>query len=219
MKSVGPALLLILSAVLVLSGCAFYRKRLEVETVSKIVPGKTTRAEVERLLGSPRAFITTNGFILTRHFFHEIEPLRDSSFHARQWQAGDLLLRTLTVRYGPNDIVDRKLHDESVTPIYRTNAWYFAGPPLAADTAAFIARGATTEAELIRKLGDPSSRTFEVDGRVCLAWFSLKRRVKSWSDLPVQRLVVWLDQGIVQDFLLDEYVLSAFGSDQTRELN
>jgi hypothetical protein len=219
MKRFCPVLLFFLAAVLVLPGCAFYGKRLEVGTIKKIVPGKTTRAEVERLLGPPRAVIATNNVLLTRHFFHEIEPSRDASSHVRRWHPGDLLLRTLTVRYGPNDIVERKLHDESVTPIYRTNAWYFAGPSLSADTAAFIARGTTTEAELIHKLGEPGSRTFDVDGRVCLAWFSLKRRVRSWSDLPVQRLIVWLDQGIVHNYLLDEYVLSAFGSDKARELN
>jgi hypothetical protein len=161
----------------------------------------------------------TNGLILTRHFFYGIEPTRDASSHVRRWHPGDLLLRTLTVKYGADNIVERKLHDESVTPVYRTNAWYFAGPPLSADALAFIARGATTEAELIQSLGEPATRTFDVDGRACLVWFSLKRRVKAGSDLPVQWLLVRLDQGIVQDHILDECVLSSFRTDNARELN
>ena len=219
MKRVRRAFLLTLALLLLLAGCAFYGKRLEVRTVSKIVPGQTTRAEVERRLGPPQALTKTNSFLLTRHFFHGFEPSRDAGSHVRRWHPGDLLIRSLTLKYGAGDIVQRKLHDESVTAVYRTNAWYFAGPALSADAVAFIARGATTEAELIQKLGEPASRTFDVNGRACLVWFNLKRRVGSWSDLPVLRLEVRFDQDIVQDYVLDEHVLSSFRTDKTRELN
>jgi hypothetical protein len=219
MKRLCRALLMTLAPALLLPGCAFYGKRLEVGTVSKVVPGRTTRAEVERLLGPPKAVTETHGLLLTRHFFHGIEPSRDASIYVRRWHPGNLLLRTLTVNYGTDNIVERKLHDESVTPVYRTNAWYFAGPPLSADSLAFIARGATTEPKLIRSLGEPASRTFDVNGRAWLVWFSLKGRVTNWSDLPVQRLLVRLDQGIVQDHILDVYVLSSFRTDKAPEMN
>jgi hypothetical protein len=197
---------------LMLTGCASFARRLEVSTVKQIQPNQTARAEAERLLGHPKETVTDpDGITTTRYFFHEFRRSTDASWHTRQEHPGDILFRTLTLRYNRSGVITKKLHDESITPIYRTNAWFFAGPALTPETIAFIKREETTERDLISKLGDPSSRTFESGGWPALVWFHVKTRQTSWRNPDVQRLIVLLDsQGIVRDSALVEHALSEF---------
>jgi hypothetical protein len=190
-------------SLLLTGGCAVYDRRLEVDTVTRVRPGETTRKQVEKVLGPPREVVTlTNGF-LARHYFHGLRPSRDASRHHRKWQPGELLFRTLTLRYDDRQLLVRKLHDESVTPVFRTNAWLFAGSALTTETTSFVARGVTTGQELIRRLGEPASRTFETNGLPQLVWMSARVREKAWGDAIVDAFVVTLDErGVVGDFEL-----------------
>jgi hypothetical protein len=205
-------LLLVAIGSLALAGCASFNKRLEVSTVRKIRPQATTRADVEQLIGHPKETVTgANGITVARYFFKEFHRSTDVSWKNRRENPGDILFRTLTIAYNASNIVQRKLHDESVTPIYRTNAWFFAGPELKPETVGFIKRDATTGREAIEKLGEPSSRTFDGEGRTVLLWFNVKTRETTWSNPDVQRLMALLDErGTIHDYVLVEHALSEF---------
>ncbi len=152
-------------------------------------------------MASPSLDITSTNFNVST----------DASWQERRQHPGDILFRTLTLKYGPSNVVDQKLHDESFTAIYRTNAWFFAGPVLSFQVVAFIERGMTTEADMIAKLGEPSSRTFDGEGRRVVLWFSMKTRETSWRNPDVQRLMVLLDsRQTVLDYVLVEHALSKF---------
>jgi hypothetical protein len=203
---------LLLAVAFALAGCAAYSRRLEVATVRKVQPHHTTRAEVEDLLGHPKETVTSaNGISVARYFFREFRRSTDVSPHKRREHPGDILFRTLTLKYGALNVVEQKLHDESVTPVYRTNAWFFAGPALTPQTVTFIQRGITADREVTARLGEPGSRTFDGEGRTVLVWFNVKTRESTWRNPDVQRLVVYLDErGIVRDYVLVEHRLSEF---------
>jgi hypothetical protein len=198
--------------VIALAGCASYRRRLEVSTIEKIRVHETTRAEVEASLGRPRETVTgANGITVARYFFHEFRRSTDVSWHERRDHPGDILFRTLTLRFGASNVVEQKLHDESVTPVFRTNAWFFAGPALTPESVAFIKRAFTHERDVLAKFGEPTSRTFDGEGRSVLAWFSVKAEQMRWGNPSVQRLMVFFNERrMVLDYVLVEHALSEF---------
>ena len=195
-----------------LTGCTAFTKRLEVSSVSKIQPGKATRAEVEARFGRPKETVLgANGKTVARYFFHEFQPSTDVSWNVRRFEPGQILFRTLTLKYGSSNIVEQKLHDQSLTPVHHTNAWFSAGPGLTPESIAFIKTGSTTEAEAVARFGEPSSRTFDGDGKRVLIWFSVKTRQTTWSDPDIQKLKLLLDERrVVHDFVLVEHAVSEF---------
>jgi len=195
-----------------LVGCASFAKRLEVITVSKIQPTVTTRADVEQRLGHPKETVMgSNGKTVSRYFFREFQPSTEVSWNARRFEPGQILFRTLTLSYGTSNIVERKLHDQSITAIHRTNAWFSAGPGLTPESVAFIKPNSTTEADAVARFGQPSSRTFDGDGRSVLLWFGVKTRQDMWSDPDIQKLVLLLDERrIIREFVLVEHAESEF---------
>ena len=205
-------LLLLALSTVILGGCASFTKRLEVSTVAKIHPSQTTRAQVEDRLGPPKETVVgANGVTVARYFFHEFRPVADVSVRAQWEHPGDILFRTLTLRYGSSNVVEEKLHDESVTPIYRTNAWFFAGPALTPESVKFIERDVAKETDVVAKLGEPAVRTFDGAQHPVLVWFSVRTRETRWADPTVQRLMVVLDaNGVVRDYVLVENPLSEF---------
>ena len=201
---------LMLGCVFLFAGCASAKRRLEVDRVSKIVSGQTTRAEAENLLGHPKETVLgANGISVARYYFHEFQRSTDASRQERRRHPGDILFRTLTLKYSRAAVVERKLHDESMTPIHLTNAFYFAGPMLSEQSVTFITRDVTKEAEVVANLGEPSSRTFDGEGRDVLVWFSVRRREMSWNNPQMQKLMVLFDgRKIVRDYVLVEHAVS-----------
>ena len=212
MRFIALRNVLVLLAVVAMAGCASFTRRLEVSTVSKIRVQQTTRDEVEQLFGKPKETVLgANGVTVARYFFREYRRSTDVSHFERRYHPGDIHFRALTVKYGKSNVVEQKLHDESMTPIYRTNAWFFAGPILTPETVAFVKRDFTNEGDLVARFGEPSSRTFDGEGRPVLVWFHVQTRETSWSDPDVQRLQVLLDERrIVRDYVLVEHALSEF---------
>jgi hypothetical protein len=207
MKNLVAALL-----ALALCGCASFAKRLEVTTVRKIHPQQTTRAEVEKWLGQPKETVVgAQGVTIARYFFSEFRRSTHVSWHVRHDYPGDILSRTLTLAYNASNVVARKLHDESVTPIYRTNAWFFAGPELTPQTVSFIQHDVTMAREVMDKLGEPASRSFNDAGQTLLVWYRVKTRETSWRNPNVQRLILILDdREVVRGHRLVEHALSEF---------
>lgn len=199
---VSASHLCILSLVLFAGGCASMARRLEVPAVAKIKTGSTTIAEVEEMFGRPNETVAGSGNkTVARYFFRELHMSHDVSPYERHEHPGDILFRTLSLRYGPGPVIEQKLHDESLTPIHQYNGWYAAGPAVAAENLVFIHRHKTTAAELVEHLGEPTSRTFDTDGTEMLIWFIVKARRDRLADAEVRRLIVQLtDQHVVKDY-------------------
>jgi len=181
--------------------------RLDVANVRKIVPGTSTRAEVERIFGQPDETLSgADGKLVARYYYRQPIVSTEASRVQRHDHPGDLLLRTLTVRYNSSGTVERKLHDESITPVRRSDSgWVEIGPDLDPAAVSRIEKGKTTAAELLAQLREPASQTLDVTGARLLVWFYYKDRLDRLGQ-PVARelLVVLNDKGAVADYVLRE---------------
>lgn len=184
------------------TGCQTSARRLEVVPVRKIIPGQTTVAEVEKMFGQPHERITgSNGKTVACYYFGEPRLNNHVSRTERSNHPVDLLLRTLTLSYGSSLVIERKLHDESVTPVLRVNSRFNAGPSLLPANLNFLRRGQTKKSELIERLGEPTSTSFTVTGKPLLVWFSASYHADFVVDKETRRLIVELDTNSnVQDF-------------------
>ena len=210
MKRQCPVLLI--AAALSFAGCTSMARRLEVPTVKQIVAGKTTRAEVEKRLGYPKeSILGANGTTVARYFFHQFIRSTDASWVARRDHPGDILFRAVTLQYGASNIVEKKTYDETVTPIFQTNGWLFAGPDLSAANVSLIQRGVDGERDVVARLGEPTSRSFDTEGRTILVWISARMHQTRRNNFPAKRLMVVLRPiGIVGDYVLIESSLGQF---------
>ena len=187
-----------------LTGCIFNAHRLEVPAVAKIHVGTTTTAEVEKMFGRPsETIIGPEGKAVARYYFREFRSRNDVRAYERHEHPGDILFRTLSLRYGPEGIIEQKLHDESVTPIHRLNEWLAAGPTLLPENLNFIRKETTTKADLLDALGEPTSQTFDFHGSPVLVWIGGKVRRDRLADADVRQLVVLLNErGMVGDYAI-----------------
>ena len=195
-----------LASFLLAAGCTSLARRLDVASVKRIVPNQTTIAEVEKTFGPPHERITgSNGKTLARYFFAEPRLNNDVGQQERHDHPADLLFRTLTLRYGPGLVIERKLHDESFTPILRYNARYVTGPELLPANLGFLGSRVTKKAELFERLGEPNCTSFTVENRSLFIWFSFTYRPDFVADKEMRRLVVELDEdSVVRDFAVFE---------------
>jgi hypothetical protein len=194
------ALVSLLTTLLV--GCVSNARRLDVPAVAKIKVGSTTTAEVEKIFGRPsETVIGPKERAVARYYFREFRVKNDVRAYERHEHPGDILFRTLSLRYGPDRIIEQKLHDESVTPIHRLNEWFAAGPTLLPENLNFIRKDATTKAELTDALGEPTSQTMDVQGLPVLIWIGGKVRRDRLADAEVRQLIVLLNErGMVKDY-------------------
>jgi outer membrane protein assembly factor BamE (lipoprotein component of BamABCDE complex) len=179
-------LLVLMACSFAATGCQTSARRLEVVPVRKIIPGQTTVAEVEKMFGQPHERITgSNGKTVACYYF------------------GEPRLNTLTLSYGSSLVIERKLHDESVTPVLRVNSRFNAGPSLLPANLNFLHRGQTKKSELIERLGEPTSTSFTGTGKPLLVWFSASYHADFVVDKETRRLIVELDTNSnVQDFVV-----------------
>ena len=162
--------------------------------------------EVEQRFGRPQQKVTgANGTTVARYFFRGPRFNNHVDAYERREHPGDLIIRTLTLLYGPSPVIQRKVHDESVTAVYRYNGWYVAGPTVLPENLVFLKKGETAKAELVDRLGEPTSRSFDNDGAEILIWLSFKGRRDSLSNAEVRHLLVTLNEKlIVKDFAVVE---------------
>jgi hypothetical protein len=208
MKGFSALLSLLLpAAIFVLNtGCTSTARRLHVAPVKKIIPSQTTIAEVEKVFGPPHERITgSTGRTIARYYYGEPRLNNHVDRLERRDHPADVICRTLTLLYGPGQVIDRKLHDESLTAVVRYNARFVAGPTLLPANLTFLRSGVTKKAELIGHLGEPTSTSFTVEGAPLLMWFSFTYRPNFVADREMRRLVVELDESlVVRDYAVFE---------------
>src|SRR6266542_4958051 len=172
-----PALLVAIALSLGVAGCVSPGRNLDVAAVKQIVPGSSTRVEVERAFGQPREFITgTNGWGVGRYMFPRVHVSHDASWVHRRLNPGQLIVRSLSVVYDTARVVRAKLHDESVTQIRQELGWYEAGPRLEAETMRGVAPIGSRSEELISRLGEPMQRLLDPYNHTLLVWIYIKDR-------------------------------------------
>jgi hypothetical protein len=198
--------LALVSCLALVSGCQSMARRLEVAPVRQIIVGQTTMPDVENKFGRPQEKVTgANGTTVARYFFREPRINNHVDPYERREHPGDVISRTLTLLYGPTPVIQRKVHDESVTPVRRYNGWYIAGASVLPENLGFMRKGETSKAELVDHLGEPTSRSFDNDGAEMLLWGSFKGRRDSLANAEVRHLKVMLDEKlVVKDFVVVE---------------
>jgi hypothetical protein len=195
--------LMLTFAALIGSGCASAGRRLEVSAVERIQPGVTTTADVEKMLGRPHEVVTgANGKSVARYYYSRFLLNTDASHSHVFHNPGDVLYRTLSLLYGRDLVIERKRHDESVTPIRGDERWLTLGPVLNADSLSWIQKGKTRKPELVEleRLGEPAAQSFEPEGSDVLVWVSGRQRRDSGLERDWRRLVVTLSRaGVVEN--------------------
>jgi hypothetical protein len=196
---------LALCAGVLMSGCYSPAHRLEVSVVKKVRPGMS-RPAVEKIMGAPaETVLGSNGKTVARYYFHEYRRLEDSSRYKQFHNPGEGLVRTLSLLYDGGGTLERKLHDESVTPIQRDmNRWVQIGPQLGAGALSRINRGKDRSEDVIQIFGEPMSRSLDPQGRVLLQWVQYREHADYLGQPTAKLLTVVLEGNVVADFSLTE---------------
>lgn len=186
------------------TGCVSSARRLEVSAVRQIKVGASTLADVEKLFGRPAERVAgSDQQTVARYFYRRMSMNNDVRASERQEHPGDILFRTLSVRFGPDQVIDQKLHDEIVIPVLHYNKWLHIGPSIGPDVLGRIHKGRSTEAELADLLGEPTSRTFQADGKPLLVWVNVKTRADGFHNTEAHRLLVTLDsRKVVREYVV-----------------
>jgi len=176
------------------TGCASSGRRLEVSAVRQIKIGSSTVADVEKLFGRPAESVAgSDQQTVARYFYRRMNLNNDVRASERQEHPADILFRTLSLRFGPDQVIAQKLHDEIVIPVLCYSKWLHIGPAIGPDILGRIRKGVSTDVELVEILGEPTSRTFETDGKALLIWVSIQKRADGFHAIEARRLVVKLD--------------------------
>lgn len=163
------------------------------------------REDIERRLGPPAEVVTgSNGKSVADYYFHEYRRSEDSSRYTRYQNPGSVLYRTVSLLDDNRGVMERKVHDESITPLRRDwNQWIEIGPSLTAQTLN-IAKGGDTAETLTRRFGEPISRGLDPHGHTVLRWYNARGRVDRLGEFRSKLLTVVLENGVVTDFALSE---------------
>jgi hypothetical protein len=176
---------------------------LEVSAVKRIHVGMSS-ADVEKHMGGAAETLTaSDGHVVARYYFHEAHRNSEASPVGRDRIPASVLFRTLTVLYGRDGKVERKVHDESVNAIRRDEMeWVEIGPKL--DTESLrIRKGVDRSSDLIARLGEPISRTLEPSGHPVLIWLYYRERSNRLGKPVVRSLRVLLEKDeVVADYVL-----------------
>jgi hypothetical protein len=189
---------------LLFCGCYSPARRLEVSSVKRLSPGMS-RAEAEQVIGAPKETILgSNGKTVARYFFDEYHRLNDSSQYAQFHRPAEVLFRSLSLLYNDKGVLERKLHDESVTPVRRNwNEWIEFGPALDKNNLA-ISKEAEQPANLVKRFGEPMSRTLDSHGHVILNWLYFRARADRLGQPTARILSVLTNGDAIEDFALAE---------------
>jgi hypothetical protein len=189
---------------ILVSGCYSPARRLDVSAVKPITIGMT-RAEVERRLGEPREIQKgSNGAVVARYFFHEFHHSEEASRYGRFHNPGELLYRTLTVLYSANGLVEKKLHDESISSFHREwNGWVELGPPLTSKDF-HITKGSDTGKSLLERFGEPTVRTLNPNGQLVWQWLYFRGRPDRLGQPFARLLTVTFESDVVQNFTITD---------------
>jgi hypothetical protein len=193
---------------------------LEPALLSQIHEQISTRVEVEKIFGPPeRIFQGANQKTLAFYKYQQTRVNAGWSGEA-EGTAGTVGLRTLSLLYNTNQIVEKFLVGQSVTKVQRdgeqTFRFLFAEPnsavrreskgfsigsPLANADFTKIVKGITSRGEIIQWFGAPTMQTLTIDGDQMLCWMYVRKPHRFKMDDREQEFRVVLDnEDFVKDF-------------------
>ena len=187
----------------VLCGCLSAARKLEPSVVDRIDEGASTRAMVEKLLGKPEELeIGSNRKMLARYTYGQPLLSTEASRYEVNRRPGAVGLRTLTLLYSPNGTVERKVYDESVTPVERTRDFVITGQRVSSVTLERLQKGVTTREGVLELLGEPTERTLNVAGEEIFLWFYVRdnHRHRGLKRDFQRVLVQFNERGRVKDY-------------------
>jgi outer membrane protein assembly factor BamE (lipoprotein component of BamABCDE complex) len=199
------ALISLLNVVL-LTGCISPGQRLEPEVVRQIKEGSSTRADVEKLLGKPRSIVVGSSERKIAHYGYtrRIESAEFQLIGAFAKNPGDILSRHFTAMYNQQNIVEKALFHQSLTPFAVGFGRMSAGQIISPDTLRQIKKGVSTKDDIVKLLGEPTLVSLNSDGDLAMIWFYAKSQMR-W---PQNRndnqtlSVTFDDAGLVKDHTL-----------------
>jgi outer membrane protein assembly factor BamE (lipoprotein component of BamABCDE complex) len=190
------AAILLLSPIILTSGCASPAETLDKSFVQQIQSGQD-RATVRKLLGQPNwSRNGANGETADTYIYDEVVNSATSAAPS----ARDLKARTFSIRYDATGQVSETLLYESRTPVLAYHSSAYAGPTVTAEVASKIQAGVTTREELERTFQKPLVVNLHPRRWLELHWYQIEigATVTHLGDEQGLHILVD-DQGVVRD--------------------
>lgn len=184
--------------VIVIAGCASPAHKLEVAAVKKLTLGMQ-RSAVERQFGPPlHTYSGPAGYTMAYYEFGQPVIVTGPS-------PDHFMLRSLSLLYGADGVLVKKLHDESKTPVQRQRDFFEVGPRLDGPDVSRAIRPNDTVEQLKMHFGEPSTRALTSRGHIQLIWYYYKRRYDRLG-LPENRMLTVLlnEENRVANYELQE---------------
>jgi len=180
-------------------GCVSYGSKIPFEKTSKIEVGRTTRIEVEKLLGKPTESVSKDGRTLYSY----------THTSASVFKGGISSPKTVFVSYGvlfDEQLTAIKTHRHEVDQRLRNNyaGGFSVGKPIVPEDITFIEKGTTRLAELEKKFGSPTFASLNLDGTVSRTWWHYYQIKASSPEQVVKLIVDFYTNDVVEDYLLTE---------------
>jgi len=191
-------LILLLALSLLLAGCA--SSKITPSALSEIVPGQTTRGEIEKHFGRPRRTTSGSSQKTVADYLEQLELLPSGS------QEYMITLRSLSVLYDRNGVVEKFVHHESSKPVVRTVHGKAVGSPV--PRANWIKKGETTANDVITLCGPPDFKTLTPGGDLLLGWNYAQQTRGNYTSYGVETFLVLVDENrIVRDYEIRDATL------------
>jgi hypothetical protein len=184
-------------AILVLSGCAT-RPALEQADLLQITQGKTTRAEVEQLLGKPDDEVTgSNGRTLI--VYQEFE---------RDWRLlkSEIGLDFLTAffLFSEEGVLEKKLISETGTAVVWKGSVATFGRPISEEQLQKLKLNETRYEDVTSILGPPLVERLTLDGEIIREWIFSREATFSKSGSQTFTASFDYDMDVLRDFVIED---------------
>jgi outer membrane protein assembly factor BamE (lipoprotein component of BamABCDE complex) len=195
------ALIAVLFAALA-TGCISPADRLEPEVVRQVKEGMNW-GEIEKIMGKPHSVVIGSGEKSVAHYGYtrRIDSAEFQLIGAFAKNGGDILLRHLSLLYNRNNVAEKVLFHQSLTPFGVGFGRASAGQVLAPETLRQIKKGVSTQDEVVKIFGEPTMRALDPDGDLGMVWHYAKSQIgwtKNQNDF--QTLTITFDKtGVVKE--------------------
>jgi outer membrane protein assembly factor BamE (lipoprotein component of BamABCDE complex) len=196
----------------IFTGCIGPAQRLEPKVVQQVKEG-WKRPDVEKLLGEPRSTVVGNsGEKTVAHYGYtrRIDSVEFQLLGAMAKNPGDILTRHLSLVYNRQNVVDKVLFHQSITPFEVGFGRVSAGHTVSKETLDQVQKGVSTQDDVVKLLGEPTVRALDPEGDLGMIWHYGKSQMGWTKDRrDYQTLVVAFDKsGHVKERVLSGNVLS-----------
>jgi hypothetical protein len=177
---------------LALTGCIITpAKRLEPAIVATIEPGKSTKSDIDKLLGKSKSLVTSA----------EGRTLAQYSYFSGAGYESSCTVRVLSLLYDRGLTLERKLFSDNTLAL-RSHLFKSSQLGAAIDRERIIKlmKPGSIRSEIINELGPPTIEELTVKGETIMSWIAVQEGVMFFKRMESQTLSARLDE---HDILLD----------------